>query len=242
MPLGPGESRTRMRRQALIMDLEPPFMDKPLTGVAALIQHRIDRLAQRDEWLLRHEGSEFEDLREQHEEERKELRSELCAELESRRIVLLAVVHALQDDGDTRNEEFKARLSFLADSYAATTILEEWAYDRPQSFASVFAKGQMDYQDVGTPPEPRFKTFANAPIIYPGHDGTLGPCPDAPQMMEYGPLSSQENREQQMLKNIESGMQRHRVGLFIVGLAHLHSMSMKLQAEHYRVAAYTWLG
>ena len=61
-------------------------------------------------------------------------------------------------------------------------------------------------------------------------------------MMEYGPLSSQENREHKMLKNIEDAMRNHRVGLFIVGLAHLHSMSMKLQGAQYRVAAYTWLG
>jgi len=169
------------------------------------------------------------------------LQNELSTELESRHIVLLGVAHALQDVGHFQNEEFKRRLSFLVESYGATTILEEWAYDRPESFASVFAKDRMAYRDVGTPPEPQFKTFVNAPIIYPGHDGTLGPCPDAPSMMEYGPLSSQENREQQMLRNIEDSMPNHRVGIFILGLAHLHSISMKLQAARYRVTAYTWL-
>lgn len=60
--------------------------------------------------------------------------------------------------------------------------------------------------------------------------------------MEYGPLDVQEKREQKMLQNIDEAMQDHRVGLFVVGLAHLHSMAMKLHARQYRVAAYTWLG
>jgi hypothetical protein len=225
------------------MEWEPKStMNKPPTGVAALVRGRIDQLKQMDEWLPRYEGAEFHELRRQHDEELKQLESELRAELESRRLVLLGVAHIVQDVGHAQNDEFKRRLSFLADSYDATTILEEWADDRPASLASAFAKGRMDYRNVGTPPESRFKTFANAPIIYPGHDGTLGPCPDAPPMMEYGPLDSQENRELEMLKNIEEAMQNHRVGLFIVGLAHLHSMSMKLQGAQYRVAAYTWLG
>jgi hypothetical protein len=217
-------------------------MNKPLTGIAALLKNQIDRLAQMDEWLPRHEGLGFGNQHKRHEEEIKQLQSELNAELASRRVVLLGVIHALQDVGHLQNEEFKRRLSFLADSYGATTILEEWAYDRPSSFASVFARDRIDYRDVGTKSELQFKIFSNAPITYPGHDGTLGPCPDAPPMMEYGPLSSQENREQQMLKNLEDAMQNHRVGIFIIGLAHLHSMSMKLQTARYRVSAYTWLG
>lgn len=214
-------------------------MNKPLKGVAALVQDRIDQLKQMDEWLPRFEGAEFDELRRQHDEELKQLESDLRAELESRRLVLFGVAHTLQDVGHAQNDEFKRRLSFLADSYDATTILEEWTEDRPASLSSVFAKGRMDYRNVGTPPESQFKTFANAPIIYPGHDGTLGPCHDAPPMMEYGPLDSQENRELQMLKNIKDAMQNHHVGLFIVGVAHLHSMSMKLQGSLYRVAAYT---
>jgi hypothetical protein len=217
-------------------------MTKPLIGVAALLQDQIDRLVQMDAWLPRYEGSAFNAQRKQHEEEMQRLQNELSAELESRRIVLLGITHALQDAGHFQNEEFQRRLSFLVESYGATTILEEWAYDRPASFASAFAKDRMAYRDVGTSPEPQFKTFVNAPIIYPGHDGTLGPCPAAPPMMEYGPLNSQEHREQRMLENIEDAMQNHRVGIFILGLAHLHSMSVKLQAARYRATAYTWLG
>ncbi|HXM09908.1 MAG TPA: hypothetical protein VN946_08185 [Terriglobales bacterium] len=141
-------------------------MKKPVTGVAALVQSRIDEL-KAEKWLPRHEGAEFDELRKQHDEQMIQLESELRAELESRRlVVLLGVAHALQDVGHAQNEEFKRRLSFLANSYGATTILEEWADDRRASLASVFAKGRMDYRDIGTPSESQFKTFANAPMTY----------------------------------------------------------------------------
>lgn len=217
-------------------------MSEPLTGVAALIQDRIDRLVQLDAWLPTYVGSDVDDLRAQHENELSQLRNELEDELKSRRIVLLGVVHRLQDVGHSQNEEFGRRLAFLADRYGASTVLEEWANDRSPSFASAFATGRFDYRDVGTSGQSQFETFTNAPITHPGHNGTLGPCEDAPPMLEYGPLTVQEHREQQMTRNIEDAMLNHRVGIFIVGLAHLHSMAMKLQMAQHRVAAYSWLG
>lgn len=217
-------------------------MNEPLIGVAALLRRRIECLAQEREWLPSFNGAEIDAMRKEHLAEMEAMQKELRVELESRRVVLLGVAHALQDVGHPQNDEFRRRLSFLSDSYGATILLEEWASDRPASFACRLAAGKLKYRDVGTPEEPQFVTFANAPITYPGHDGTLGPCPDAPSLMEYGPLGAQENREQSMLQNINDAMQSHRVGLFVVGLAHLHSMAMKLQAAQYRVAAYTWLG
>ena len=217
-------------------------MSQPLTGVAALVQRRIDLLVQQGEWLRSFDVAEFNAMRKEHEAKIEALQNELQAESESRRVVLLGVAHGLQDAGHGQNEEFKERLSFLAGGYSATVLLEEWTHDRPASYASRFAEGRMEYRDVGTSGQPEHTTFVNAPITFPGHDGTLGPCPDAPPLMEYGPLDVQEKREQKMLQNIDEAMQDHRVGLFVVGLAHLHSMAMKLHARQYRVAAYTWLG
>lgn len=51
-------------------------MEEPLVGVAALLQDRIDRLAQMDEWLPRYEGSESGSERKQHQEEMEQLQSE----------------------------------------------------------------------------------------------------------------------------------------------------------------------
>jgi hypothetical protein len=217
-------------------------MNQPLTGIAAILQRKIDRLRQRWELLPRFEGTEFDRMRAERHEEIEALENDLRAEVESRRVVLLGVAHALQDVGHGMNEEYGKRLSFLAENYGATILLEEWAYDRPASFACRFAEGRMKYEDVGAPAESEFKTFANAPITYPGHDGTLGPCPDAPSLMEYGPVDVQERREQWMVEILDKVMQDHSVGLFVLGLAHLHSMVMKLRARQYRVSAYTWLG
>jgi hypothetical protein len=86
-----------------------------------------------------------------------------------------------------------------------------------------------------------FRTFTNATIDYPGHDGTLGPCPDAPPIREYGSLTNQENREVRMAQSIRTEMEEHNSGLLVVGFAHLHSMSMKLHAARFNVAAYSWL-
>jgi len=111
------------------------------------------------------------------------------------------------------------------------------------SLASALAGSlNISYKDVGTPQEDQFQSFCNAPINYPGHNGTLGPCQDAPPFLEYGPLGKQENREQRMAHNIQDEMKNHSVGLFIVGLAHLHSMSKRLNQAGFNVAAYFWIG
>jgi len=171
-----------------------------------------------------------------------ELRRELKLETERKRVVVFATDHRLQEKGHPSNSELERRLSFLIDRFAATVVMEEWAADRPPSFASIFADGRVAYEDVGTPSEQQFRTFCNAPINYPGHDGTLGPCEDAPPVYEYGPLDKQENREQRMTQNIQDKMNGHRVGLFIVGLGHIHSISLKLRQANFNVAAYIWLG
>lgn len=70
-----------MRQTASLMgkvhnELGARHMEEPLVGVAALLQDRIDRLAQMDEWLPRYEGSESGSERKQHQEEMEQLQSE----------------------------------------------------------------------------------------------------------------------------------------------------------------------
>jgi hypothetical protein len=170
------------------------------------------------------------------------LRHELKMELEAKRVVVLGTDHAIQKQGDSRNPELRARLLYLIEKFAVTTLMEEWADKGGPSLASEVAKGHIAYKNVGTPPDAEFQTFGYALINHPGHDGILDPDEDAPGMNEYGPLDKQESREQRMAQNIRTEMEGHSVGLFIVGDAHLHSMSMKLKEEHFNVTAYSWLG
>jgi hypothetical protein len=44
-----------------------------------------------------------------------------------------------------------------------------------------------------------------------------------------------------MLQIIQTAMEGHQVGLFLVGLGHLHSMSNKLLAANFNVTAFEWL-
>jgi hypothetical protein len=64
----------------------------------------------------------------------------------------------------------------------------------------------------------------------------------APSLSEYGPLDKQENRENLMAQNVQQAMTHHDVGIFVVGVAHLHSMSMKLISAGFNVSVYVWLG
>jgi hypothetical protein len=59
-------------------------------------------------------------------------------------------------------------------------------------------------------------------------------------MREYGPFDRQENRERYMLRRIVAEMSAHTAGLFVVGLAHIHSLSQKLQQARFEVAVYVW--
>jgi len=65
--------------------------------------------------------------------------------------------------------------------------------------------------------------------------------PDAPSLSEYGPFENQEAREDGMAKNVQSAMEKYQTGLFLLGLAHLHSMIGKLRALGFKVTAFSWL-
>jgi hypothetical protein len=207
-------------------------MSHELTGRSALLQAKIERLEREAERFASSERSP----------QLANLRHELKMELETKRVVVLGTDHAIQKPGHLLNAQLRLRLSYLIARFGVTTVMEEWAEKWGPSLASEVAKGRIAYKNVGTPPDAEFQTFRCALINHPGHDGILDPDEDAPAMNEYGPLDRQESREQRMTQNIRTEMEGHSVGLFIVGDAHLHSMSMKLKEAHFNVTAYSWLG
>jgi hypothetical protein len=220
------------------------IMPNDFTGRSAILNHDIERLEQEHKLLCVQMANlnGAEAILCAHESTLTELREELKRELSAKRVAVFGTAHGLQAKGDARNSELQSRLLYLVGRFDATIIMEEWASDCPPSLASTLANERVAYKNVGTPTEEQFRTFCNAPINHPSHDGTLGPCEDAPQFYEYGPLEKQENREQRMVQNIQDKMENHCVGLFIVGLAHVHSISSKLKDAGFNVAAYTWTG
>jgi hypothetical protein len=212
-------------------------MAEALTGLSALLQGKIEKL-ELTRNMLKGTGINMPD------DELKELRKELERELTSQRVVLLATYHQVQSKGDKLNKELRDRLKFLSKKFAATILMEEWCEGCGDSLASELASGDLsiEYKDVGTPRLPESQTLAFPPTNHPAHDGTLGPCEEGPSLNEYAPFEKQENREIRMTQNIVCTMKDHKVGLFVVGLAHLHSMMARLRDEGFNVSGYSWIG
>lgn len=158
-----------------------------------------------------------------------------------KQIIMFATAHQYQQNGHFLNAEFEARLRYLHKNFSYEIILEEWAQNQPESLAhSLAPQLELSWENVGTPHEQQFSTYTN-PVCHPGHDGTLESDSDAPHLSEYGPYEQQENREKRMVENIMTKMSKHEVGLFIFGIAHLHSLFGKLQSAGFTVTAYHWL-
>jgi hypothetical protein len=74
-------------------------------------------------------------------------------------------------------------------------------------------------------------------LVFPIAFSFLSP----PILQEYGPLDVQELRESYMVDRIRVFMEPYKIGLFIVGLAHLHSILSKLKTVGFDVRGYSWI-
>jgi hypothetical protein len=153
-----------------------------------------------------------------------------------KQIIILATTHQLQRNGHTLNARLRGAIDLVQQQCPIEIIFEEWWYMEEPSFASTLATGTLKYENVGTPDEPRFKTLTeclnNNPPTY---------NPAWPRLPEYGPLDAQERREQYMVSRITELMKPYDAGLFIVGLAHLHSTFCKLIQTGFEVSGYSWM-
>jgi predicted MPP superfamily phosphohydrolase len=152
-----------------------------------------------------------------------------------KQIIALATHHHVQLKGHALNDRFGQVISLIRENYRVAIILEEWMPDH-QSFASTLDTEQLKWKNVGTPNEERFETYAyGLNTNPPTHD------PKKPMLQEYGPLDVHELRECYMVDRIKESMKMFNVGLFIVGLAHLHSMLSKLKTAGFDVKGYSWM-
>jgi hypothetical protein len=239
--------RSGARRTSKLFRPPIPFaiisrMNPPIAGIAAAFQREIEAI----EAKIKYWTDAGVDLgaawRDADRRKLDDLRQKMKDEMETKRVVVLATVHEFQLAGMPMNSELCSRVQFLVEQFAATVVLEEWTENQSPSCIAVYTNGRVDYESVGTSSEGEFKTYSCSPVNHPAHDGILRGLTDAPSMSEYGPINNQENREIQMVKNIQQKMKQHRVGLFVVGDAHLHSTCMKLREAGFNVTAYSWLG
>jgi hypothetical protein len=156
--------------------------------------------------------------------------------MSTKHITALGLHHGLQKLGDKSNDRFKQVIALIRENYPVQILFEEWmAYG--QTVGSTINTDILKWKNVGTPEEKRFETFA-----YGLNTDPMRYDPIKPVLQEYGPLGVHELREQYMLERIKEVMGPHDGGLFIVGLAHLHSMLSKLKAAGFEVRGYSWMG
>jgi hypothetical protein len=150
-------------------------------------------------------------------------------------VVALATTHQLQAQGHPSNPKLGAAINLIRDKHPFGVITEEWFGDHP-SFASTLATPTLKWVNVGTPRHTQYQTWSRGLNCEPmDHDTSK------PMLPEYGPVEVQERREAFMASRIIEAMTSYNCGLFIVGLAHLHSMLTKLQCGDLDVKGFSWL-
>jgi hypothetical protein len=128
--------------------------------------------------------------------------------------------------------DIRGSLVVLIDKFCPDVALEEWSItqDVGSGASLVCASKNIPWENIGTPPVEKFCTY--------GHDAAAD-FPGPANVIRYGPLAAQEMREEFMCENIRTAMGSHQSGLVVVGVAHLHSMLMKL-SKHFNVEGYAY--
>jgi hypothetical protein len=156
-----------------------------------------------------------------------------------KKIVILAIAHEYQRLGNPGNAKLEECLAYLSRKFKVQIVMEEWTEEQGPTFAAELApKLGLDFAKIGTPDDEPFRTCWPQ-ISHPSHNGTLPYDPDAPSMLhEYGPLDTENAREEQMVRSIRKKMEDYTRGLFIVGIAHTHSLHSKLVSMGFDVTSY----
>jgi hypothetical protein len=129
---------------------------------------------------------------------------------------------------------FEERLRSYIRRSNVSIVIEEWKFDDDQTLGKRLADDlAIAWRNAGTPKQEEFETY--------------GPCPlwlDSSCVTErpYGPIEAQVRRESYMIDRICAEMTDHTAGLFICGIAHLHSISEKLHQVGYKVEGVSCLG
>jgi hypothetical protein len=154
-----------------------------------------------------------------------------------KRIVILGTNHCVQwRDYDDTNQ-FEQILRILSVKYSTQVVLEEWTPREawcPSSMSTVghrLANEQgLPWMNVG-PDEAEFSTDEIGDLTH----GSV-----SVRIRAYGPIQNQTGREESMLRKIKEIMDGYSDGLFVCGLAHLHSMAEKLANLEFAIEAYQW--
>ena len=118
--------------------------------------------------------------------------------------------------------EIKSVLRLIIEKFEPHVLLEEWSETQlnRSGAAAVGDEVGVPWESIGTPPLPEFETYGFTHSL----DFPSGPA----HIVRYGPVAVQENRELAMCTNISTAMLNREVAVVVIGLAHLHSLMVKL--------------
>lgn len=120
--------------------------------------------------------------------------------------------------------EIREAMELIVDKHSPTIGLEEWSVNQvePSGFMTVCHTKGIPWASVGTPPTQDLATYP--------HTSALD-FPTGANIQRYGPFEVQEKREQLICTNIIAAMSSHDSAVLVFGIAHLHSMCVKLRGD-----------
>ncbi len=146
-----------------------------------------------------------------------------------KKIILVGTNHGVQGQDFNGTNQFQKIIIALMVKHDIQLIFEEWDW-LETSWITVGHKIAIDrslpWKNVGTPNEPEYETCSD--FLTSGGAVTV-----------YTP-TTQSTREICMLGNIRQTMKDYNAGMFILGLAHMQSMSEKLILLGFEIEAYEW--
>ena len=135
-------------------------------------------------------------------------------------VVFFGTKHYLADKAPSGIQE---ALVFVIEKVKPDVVLEEWSTTQMGSLADAVAKSRkIPWVNIGTPAAPEFETC---------HFSSSLDFPTGVQFRQYGSIEVQEKREAVMCKNLRNAMMSYKTALGVIGLAHLHSMMVKLEND-----------
>jgi hypothetical protein len=128
--------------------------------------------------------------------------------------------------------EIKNALELIIAEVQPEVVLEEWTVTQPEESGAAAVSDSLGipWRSIGTTDDAEFATF--------GYHRALD-FPSSANIGEYGPFDVQEKRERIMRDNIVREMAASQKGVLVIGLAHLHSLSLKL-ANDFDVKSYAY--
>lgn len=147
----------------------------------------------------------------------------------NKKVIIVGTNHGKQEVSE-KPTLFERKLRNYIERARVSVIIEEWKLDDDNTIGKRIADSlSIAWCNACPPKQEQFETNDPYPVWLDGSRETE---------LRYGPIEAQINREAYMIDRICLAMTDHAVGLFVCGMAHMHSISEKLHRAGYGVDGY----